>query len=328
MDQRTNGESRGTGTELDFEQPLAELENRIAELTDLDKDPDVHFSAEIQRLRQEVKALRKKIYAHLTPWQTVQVARHAARPVFTDYASALCSEFIELHGDRCFGDDPAMQGGFATIEDRKIMLIGTQKGKTVEERVHCNFGMPNPEGYRKALRLMRLAQKYGLPIVCLVDTPAAYPGKEAEERGQAEAIARNITEMAAIETPIVVAITGEGGSGGALGIAVGDVVLILSHAIYSVIPPEGCATILWREASKAPQAAEALKLTADELLRLGIVDEIIPEPEGGAHRQVEATMAVVKEALLRHVGRLSRVSPRKLRERRYAKFAAMGRVKG
>jgi acetyl-CoA carboxylase carboxyl transferase subunit alpha len=267
----------------------------------------------------------RDIYGKLTPWQTVQVARHANRPVFADYVHGVFTEYFDLHGDRCFGDDPALQGGFASIGNERCMLIGMEKGKGVDDKVKANFGMANPEGYRKALRLMRLAEKFRVPIVCLVDTPAAYPGKEAEERGQAEAIARNITEMSQLQTPIVVAITGEGGSGGALGIAVGDVVLMLRYAIYSVIPPEGCAAILWRDANRAPEAAEALKLTAPELLKLKIIDGIVPEPLGGAHRDHAATFAATRTALVTHLKKLKDLSTKKLVERRYEKFAKMGR---
>ena len=310
----------------DFEQPLREIEERIAELRKLNEKQDVNFDGEITELRKKMRGLTKRLYAKLTPWQTVQVARHEKRPLLQDYIAAVFSEFIELHGDRCHGDDRALIGGFATLNTHRLMLLGMEKGKSVEDKVVRNFGMSNPEGYRKALRLMRLAEKYGLPVVCLVDTPAAYPGMEAEERGQAEAIARNLTEMAGMEVPIVVLVTGEGGSGGALGIAVGDVVLMLSNAIYSVIPPEGCAAILWRDASKAPQAAEALKLTADSLLAMGIVDEVIAEPPGGAHRDYAATMAAVKESLSKHLTRLKRTSPRKLVEKRYDKYARIGRI--
>jgi acetyl-CoA carboxylase carboxyl transferase subunit alpha len=311
--------------DLDFEQPLTEIRERIAELTRLSENPDVQYETEIAELRGKLAAEEKRIYSSLTPWQIVQVARHADRPVLEDFVDGICSDFIELHGDRCFGDDPAMRGGFATIDRHRVMLIGMSKGKTVEDKVKNNFGMANPEGYRKALRLMRLAMKYRLPVVCLVDTPAAYPGKEAEERGQAEAIARNITEMAAVDVPIVVVVTGEGGSGGALGIAVGDVVLMLAYAIYSVIPPEGCAAILWRDAAMASRAAEALKLTADSLLEMGIIDEIVPEPFGGAHRNYEATFASTKEALLKHLRRLKRTSTRKLLDRRFDKYARIGK---
>lgn len=311
--------------ELDFEKPILEIEQKIAELTRLNADPNVQFDTEIAELEREMASLKKKIYAKLTPWQTVQVARHSDRPLLKDYISGVFSEFIELHGDRYFGDDRGIIGGFATIENHRTMLIGHQKGKTVEENIKANFGMANPDGYRKALRLMKLAEKYGIPVISFIDTPGAYPGLDAEARGQAEAIARNLTEMSTLETPIIAVVTGEGGSGGAIGIGVGDVVIMLSNAIYSVISPEGCASILWREGSKAPEAAEALKLTADSLLELGIIDEIITELPGGAHRAHEATIASIKETLLKHLVRLKRVSARKLIEKRFEKYAKIGR---
>ena len=309
----------------DLEAKLNEIDQRISELTDLIEDPKVDFSSEIAALKRRRTPLAKKIYANLTPWQTVQVARHAERPLLPDFIKGICSEFIDLHGDRCFGDDPAMMGGFATIDRRKVMLIGMSKGRTVEEKIRNNFGMANPEGYRKALRLMKLAEKYGLPVVCLIDTPAAYPGREAEERGQAEAIARNLTDMASLEVPVVVLITGEGGSGGALGIAVGDAVLMLAYSVYSVIPPEGCAAILWRDAAMAPAAAEALKITAPELLAQGIIDEIVPEPAGGAHHNPEETIKAMKLALTKHLALLAKIPARKLVDRRYDRYARIGK---
>ena len=311
----------------DFEKPLVDVEKRISELSKLNEQNDVSFDGEIKELRKKLRSLEKKVYGKLTPWQNVQVARHSERPILQDYIKALFTEFIELHGDRAFGDDKALVGGFATLNNQKVMLLGMEKGKTVEEKIEHNFGMSSPEGYRKALRLMKLAEKFGLPVLCLVDTPAAYPGKEAEERGQAEAIARNLAEMITLETHILILVTGEGGSGGALGIAVGDRVMMLSNSIYSVIPPEGCAAILWRDAEKAPEAAEALKLTANELLKLGIIDEIIPEPTGGAHRDYAATMAAVKESVSKHLTALKRTSMRKLLDKRYEKYTKIGRYK-
>jgi acetyl-CoA carboxylase carboxyl transferase subunit alpha len=254
----------------------------------------------------------------------VQVARHPRRPVLQDYIRTVFTDFVELHGDRGFGDDRALIGGFATVGKVPVMLIGHNKGKTVEDNVERNFGMSNPEGYRKALRLMRLAEKYNLPIVTLVDTPAAFPGKEAEERGQAEAIARNLVEMAHLGVPIISIVTGEGGSGGAIGIAVCDRLLMLSYAIYSVIPPEGCAAILWRDASHAPLAAERLKITAPELLKQGIADEVVAEPIGGAHSNPEEAAASVKKALLRHLKRLSGTSASRLVSRRFDKYSHIG----
>ena len=261
----------------------------------------------------------------LSPWEIVQVARHPGRPAVTDYISGMCSDFVELHGDRAFGDDHGLIGGFATIDGERVMLLGHRKGKTVEENIRFNFGMANPEGYRKALRLMKLAEKYGLPVVALVDPPGAYPGLDAEARGQAEAIARNLTEMAALRTPFVAVVTGEGGSGGALGIAVGDRVLMLEHAVYSVISPEGCASILWRDGKKAPEAAAALKIPSDELLRLGIIDSIVPEPTGGAHTDPAAAMAAVGAAVSAALSPLLTLPVETLVAERYAKFAAMGR---
>ncbi len=261
----------------------------------------------------------------LTPWETVQLARHPQRPTIRDYIAGCCSDFVELHGDRRFGDDQGLIGGFATWNGLRVMLIGHQKGKTVEANIAANFGMANPEGYRKAMRLMQLAERYGLPVVSLVDTPGAYPGLDAEARGQAEAIARNLTVMATLRTPFVVVVTGEGGSGGALGIAVGDRVLMLEHAVYSVISPEGCASILWRDGKKAPEAAAALKITSDELLRLGIIDSIGPEPEGGAHTDPAAAMAAVGTAVSAALAPLLALPAETLVAERYAKFAAMGR---
>ncbi len=312
---------------LEFENELAEIEERIAELSKLDSKEHPQLNKDIGALRRKMKSLTRRIYENLTPWDTVRIARHHDRPLFKDFIAGMCSDFIELHGDRRCGDDKALIGGFATIDKHRVMLIGMVKGRTVDEKVHHNFGMPNPEGYRKALRLMKLAEKYGLPIVCMVDTPAAYPGREAEERGQAEAIARNLTEMAGLEVPIVVVITGEGGSGGALGIAVGDAILMLRYAVYSVIPPEGCAAILWRDAERAPEAADALKITAESLLDLGIIDQIIDEPPGGAHRDPETTIERTREAVVETLQRLKRQSTARLRDNRYDKFARMGRVK-
>lgn len=310
--------------ELDFEKPLVEIEQKINELTRLNADPNAKYDDQIAKLKQEWADLRKKIYSSLTPWQAVQIARHPDRPLLRDYISKVFSSFIELHGDRCFGDDHGIIGGFATIDKTSVMLVGHQKGKSVEENVKCNFGMANPEGYRKALRLMKLAEKYGIPVVTFIDTPGAYPGLDAEARGQAEAIARNLTEMSSLTVPIIVVVTGEGGSGGALGIGVGDAVLMLSNSIYSVISPEGCASILWRDGSKAPEAAEALKITAGDLFKLKIVDEIIQEPVGGAHSDPEATFAAVKTAILKH---LKSVSHRHIADKRFDRYAAIGRFK-
>lgn len=314
--------------ELDFEAKIVELEKKIEELgkaaadgAATTKDP------ELASLKKDLEAAKKEAYSNLTPWQTVQVARHPQRPLLRDYIAGMFTEFIELHGDRCFGDDHGIIGGLATVEKFRVMVLGHQKGKTVEANIKANFGMASPDGYRKALRLMKLAEKYNIPVVTFIDTPGAYPGMEAEARGQAEAIARNLTEMAALQVPIIVVITGEGGSGGALGIAVGDSILMLSNAVYSVISPEGCASILFRDGARAPEAAEALKITANSLLKLKIIDEIIPEPLGGAHRDYAGTMSSVKAAILKQLKRLSGTAAKKLQERRYDKFAAMGRFK-
>jgi acetyl-CoA carboxylase carboxyl transferase subunit alpha len=311
--------------ELEFEKPLRQIREEIEALEAKRKKGDSLASSRIAVLRRKLKSETAKLYSQLSPWDTVQVARHPERPTILEYATRMCEEFLELHGDRLFGDDPAIVGGFARIGDLRFMLIGHRKGRSVEENIHCNFGMANPEGYRKAMRLMHLAEKYGVPVVTLVDTPGAYPGLEAEARGQAEAIARNLTEMAVLETPILTIVTGEGGSGGALGIAVGDRVLMLEHAVYSVISPEGCASILWRDGAQAPEAAKALKITSRDLAELKIVDGIIPEPVGGAHSDVEETLASVRAAVIEQLGALKGQSVSRLVENRYRKYAAMGR---
>lgn len=266
-----------------------------------------------------------------TAWDTVQLARNPGRPNVAEYISMMCEDFVELHGDRLFGDDRALIGGFATISGVKVMVMGHRKGRTVEENVESNFGMASPDGYRKAMRMMRIAEKFGLPVVTFIDTPGAYPGADAEARGQAEAIAHNLEFMSTLRTPIVVVVIGEGGSGGALGIAVGDKILMLQNAVYSVISPEGCASILWRDGSKAPVAAEALKITAESLKKLGVIDEIVPEPAQGAHTDPKATAAAVKKAVLAALKELKRLSADELVAKRYDKFCAMGRyfeVKG
>jgi acetyl-CoA carboxylase carboxyl transferase subunit alpha len=310
---------------LDFEDAIIAIEDRIAELKRMNADPNVQFDAEIAELERQLRRKRKEVYSKLSPWETVQVARHKDRPLLVDFIPRLFSEFIELHGDRAFGDDRGLIGGFATIDGRRVMLIGFDKGKTVKEKDANNFGMAHPEGYRKALRLMKLAEKYNLPVISLIDTQGAYPGTAAEERGQAEAIARNIMEMISLEVPIIAVITGEGGSGGALGVGVGDVIMMLSNAVYSVISPEGCAAILWRDAAHADEAAEAMQLTAKSLLKLGIIDEIIDEPPGGAHREVDLVASRLKEALITHLDTLRRVSTKRLLARRFDKYTAIGR---
>lgn len=312
--------------ELEFEKPIRDIEAKIEELTKQNEVSVVDKADEkIAELKKELSQVKKEIYSKLTAWQTVQVARHPNRPLIRDYIENLCSEFIEMSGDRCFGNDKSIIGGFATIEGFKVMLIGHQKGKNVDDNVKFNFGMANPEGYRKALRLMKLAEQFNIPVISLIDTPGAYPGLDAEARGQAEAIARNLTEMARLETPIIVIVTGEGGSGGALGIGVGDIVMMLSNSVYSVISPEGCASILWRDGAKAPEAAEALKITAKSLYDLKVIDEIIQEPYGGAHSDYPGTMNAVKNALLKHIKRLTKINTRKLVDKRYEKLVQIGR---
>jgi len=309
-------------TILEFEKPIIELEQKMDEMRRYADNPDI--ALEIGKIEKRVNQLQLAVYSGLTRWQKVQLARHADRPYTLDYIGMIAKDFIELHGDRHFRDDHAIVGGFAHLDDRKVMLIGHQKGRDTKSNVFRNFGMPNPEGYRKALRLMKLAEKFRIPVVTLLDTPGAFPGLEAEERGQAEAIARNLLEMARLRVPIVVAIIGEGASGGALGIGVGDRVLMMENAWYSVISPESCSSILWRSWDFKEQAAEALQLTAPDLKKQGIVDEILPEPLGGAHRNPEQAARVLKDAILAELKTLSKVKPEKLLERRIEKFSAMG----
>jgi acetyl-CoA carboxylase carboxyl transferase subunit alpha len=310
---------------LEFEKPLAELERQIDELKRLATDRELDVQREIAPLAEKLALLRSDIYRNLTPYQRVQVARHPRRPYTIDYLHTVFSDFVELHGDRAFRDDPAIVGGLARLDGQSVVVIGQQKGRDTKDNLRRNFGMPHPEGYRKALRLMKLAERFGLPVVTLIDTPGAFPGLGAEERGQAEAIARNIEEMAVLRTPIVAVIIGEGGSGGALAIAVGDRVLILENAVYSVISPEGCAAILWRDASLRERAAESLKLTAPDLMALGVVDEIIPEPAGGAHADPDGAALALAPVLKRHLAELVRVRPEKLVRRRAEKYLRMGK---
>jgi len=307
---------------LEFEKPIIELEQKMEEMRRYADNPDI--AVEIGKIEKRVNQLQLAVYAGLTRWQKVQLARHPDRPYTLDYIAMMTKDFIELHGDRHFRDDKAIVGGFAHLDDKKIMLIGHQKGRDTKSNVFRNFGMPNPEGYRKALRLMKLAEKFGLPVVTLLDTPGAFPGLEAEERGQAEAIARNLLEMARLRVPIVVAIIGEGASGGALGIGVGDRILMMENAWYSVISPESCSSILWRSWDFKEQAAEALQLTAPDLKKQGIIDEILPEPLGGAHRNPEQAARVLKDAILLELKQLGKLKPEKLLERRVEKFSAMG----
>jgi acetyl-CoA carboxylase carboxyl transferase subunit alpha len=307
---------------LDFEQPLLEIENRIAALQS--EEGSSKTRDEIAKLEDRLARLRQKTYASLTAWQRTQLARHPKRPHTRDFLKLLFEDFVELHGDRVYGDDTAIVGGLARFEGRGIVVIGHQKGRDTREKIARNFGMPHPEGYRKALRLMHLAQKFAKPVLTLIDTPGAYPGLGAEERGQAEAIARNLREMAALRTPILSVVTGEGGSGGALAIGMGNKVLMLEYAIYSVISPEGCAAILWGDAARAPEAAESMRITAPDLLRLGVIDAIVPEPVGGAHRDWEGAAANLREALREHLRPLASMSPEDLVADRYDKFRRIG----
>jgi acetyl-CoA carboxylase carboxyl transferase subunit alpha len=311
-------------TWLDFERPVLELEQKIQELRAQAQERGINVVDDLAELERKADDLRREIYAGLTPYQRVQLARHPRRPYALDYIERITTDWTELHGDRHFADDPAIVGGLALIDGRPVVVIGQQKGRDTRENLMRRFGMPNPEGYRKALRLMQLADRFHVPILTLVDTPGAYPGLGAEERGQAEAIAVNLREMARLGVPIITVVTGEGGSGGALAIAVADVVLMFENSIYSVISPEGCASILWRDGKKAPQAAEALKLTATDLDRLKVVDGILPEPLGGAHRDPDAAAGTLKAAVLRHLDDLSGVGPKQRIERRLLKFRRMG----
>ncbi len=308
--------------ELEFEKPLLELENRIAGLR-ASADP-LAARDEIARLEERLARMQQRVYSGLTAWQRAQIARHPKRPHTLDFVNLLLEDFVELHGDRFFGDDKAIVGGLASFDGEPVMVIGHQKGRDTRENIARNFGMPHPEGYRKALRLMQLAAKFSKPIVAFIDTPGAYPGLGAEERGQAEAIARNLREMAGLATPVICVVTGEGGSGGALAIGVGNRVLMLEYAIYSVISPEGCAAILWSDAGKAPEAAELMRITAPDLLRLGVIDAIVPEPVGGAHRNWEATAANVRVALRDQLWELRSKSEAQLLEERHERFRRIG----
>jgi len=314
-------------TFLDFEQPIAELENRIEELRYVQDDSALDISQEIERLAKKSQALTKEIYAKLTPWQVAQVARHPQRPYTLDYVQMLFSGFEELHGDRVYADDPSIVGGLARFDGESCVVIGHQKGRDTKEKIVRNFGMPRPEGYRKALRLMMLAEKFSLPVFTFVDTPGAYPGIDAEERGQSEAIGRNLFAMAQLKTPVVVTIIGEGGSGGALAIAIGDIVMMMQYATYSVISPEGCASILWKSAEKAPEAAESLGITASRLKTLGLVDRIVNEPLGGAHRDPQAAAAALKKALVEALRQVQEKKPKQLVEERLERLMSYGRFK-
>jgi len=309
---------------LEFEKPIADIQDKIDELTAI-----TGYESEISKLRTQIEKLKTKLYSNLTPWQKVLLARHPSRPYMLDYIDLITTEFIELAGDRGFADDKAIVGGLAKIDlgeekHLNVVIIGTQKGRETKDKIVRNFGMPHPEGYRKALRIMKLAEKFDLPIVTLVDTPGAYPGVGAEERGQAEAIARNLREMSVLRVPVVVIITGEGGSGGALALAVGNRVLAMEYSVYSVISPEGCASILWRDSDKAEDAAAALKISANDLFQFGIIDEIVPEPLGGAHQDHKLAAKYIKEAILKHLAELKNMTPEELIAQRVEKFQSIG----
>ncbi len=310
---------------LEFEKPIAELERQIEELRRLSTQRSLDVRREIAPLEEKLAELRSEIYKNLTPFQRVQVARHPRRPYALDYLNTIFSDFVELHGDRLYRDDPAIVAGTARLAGRGVVVIGQQKGRDTKENLKRNFGMPHPEGYRKALRLMRMAERFRLPVITLIDTPGAYPGLGAEERGQAEAIARNLEEMATLKTPMIAVVIGEGGSGGALALGVTDRVLMFENSVYSVISPEGCAAILWKDSTQRERAAEALKLTAPDLLSLGLIDEIIPEPLGGNHADPDAAGVALSEALGRHLAELERLPHDRLLAQRAEKFLKMGK---
>lgn len=309
---------------LDFERPIIELEKKIQEMKDLSLDGEMELTDEIARLEEKARKLRGDIYSKLSRWQRVQLARHPQRPYTLDYINLMTTNFIELHGDRAYGDDPAIVGGLAKIDYQPVVIIGHQKGRTTKQKLYRNFGMPHPEGYRKALRLMKIAARFKRPVISLIDTPGAYPGIGAEERGQAEAIAKNLFEMSHLPVPILIVIIGEGASGGALGIGVGDRILMMENTWYSVISPEGCAAILWHDSARAEQAAEAMKVTAVDLIEMGVVDGIIKEPEGGAHRNMDEAAKILKEKILEELQKLIPISSEQLIKDRIEKFGKMG----
>jgi acetyl-CoA carboxylase carboxyl transferase subunit alpha len=323
MDKTPKNNGLAAGDHLDFEEKVVQLDQQISELKRLSSIKGIDYSTEIRQLQQEQVAELKRIYSGLSAWQTVQVARHPRRPLLSDYLDLMVKDFRELHGDRCFGDDRALITGIGQIARNKVMIIGHNKGRTLKEKVVCNFGCANPEGYRKALAKMRFAEKFGLPVVTLIDTPGAYPGVGAEERGQAQAIALNLMEMSRLRVPVLCICIGEGGSGGALGIGVGDRFAMLEFSYYSVISPEGCAAILWRDGSQAPEAAEALKLTSRDLYKLGLVDAVIPEPIGGAHRSVHDTVYNVERYIAKTLADLKRTRIENLLENRYKKWRSV-----
>jgi acetyl-CoA carboxylase carboxyl transferase subunit alpha len=312
---------------LEFEQPIAELEAKIEELRFVGDESAISITDEIERLQAKSRALTENIFSNLSAWQVAQLARHPQRPYTLDYIPRLFTDFEELRGDRAYADDPAIVCGVARLDGKPVVVIGQQKGRDTKEKIRRNFGMPRPEGYRKALRIMKLAERFRLPILTFIDTPGAYPGVGAEERGQSEAIARNLFEMSTLRTPIICTVIGEGGSGGALAIGVGDRVLMLQYSIYSVISPEGCASILWKSADKASEAAEAMGITAERLKSLGLIDAVLKEPLGGAHREPENMAATVKKALLENLSRLERLSMDELLEARYKRFTSFGSFK-
>jgi acetyl-CoA carboxylase carboxyl transferase subunit alpha len=311
---------------MDFEKPIVDLEKKIQELQNFSKEKKVDLSLEVKKLQGKLEGVRKDIYANLSAWQKVQIARHPQRPYTLDYISLIMTDFVELHGDRLFADDKALVGGLARIGDIKVLVMGHQKGRDIKENLKRNFGCAHPEGYRKALRFMQLAQDFNLPVVVFIDTPGAYPGIGAEERGQAQAIATNLREMVSIATPIISIVIGEGGSGGALGVGIADKVCVLENAYYSVISPEGCAAILWKDSAKASDAAEALKLTAQDLLKMGLIDEIVPEPQGGAHRDPQKMAQTLKNLILSSLKDLLAMGKDDILKSRYKKFRSMGIV--
>lgn len=314
--------------ELEFERPITELEQHLKELQALSEERNIDLSREISAIQEKIRAMRDDIYRSLEPWQVTQIARHIDRPSTSDYLKRLCGDtFVELHGDRLYADDPALLTGLGRIDGRPVAVIGHQKGHDTNENLHRNFGMPHPEGYRKAMRLMHLAEKFGRPIIVFIDTPGAFPGIGAEERGQAEAIARSIREMSRCRVPILCFVIGEGGSGGALAIGVGDRVFMLEYSVYSVISAEGCAAILWKDAAKSKEAAVAMKMRANDLLEFGVIDGIIPEPVGGAHRDYDAVAASMKEFINRYLPELLSLSSEELIERRYRKYRSLGKFK-
>ncbi|MDD5269652.1 MAG: acetyl-CoA carboxylase carboxyltransferase subunit alpha [Candidatus Omnitrophica bacterium] len=312
------------GTGLDFEKPILELERKIEELKKFTSSENIDLSSEIKKLEDKLDKVKREVFESLSPWQRVQIARHPKRPYTLDYINLMMTDFCEVHGDRVFGDDKALICGFAKIDEQKVVVMGHQKGRDTKENLMRNFGSAHPEGYRKAMRLMHMGEKFNLPIVVFIDTPGAYPGIGAEERGQAEAIALNLMEMARLKVPIVCYIIGEGGSGGALGVGIGDRICVLENAYYSVISPEGCAAILWKDRTRAPDAAKALKLTAQDLFDLGLIDEVVREPLGGAHRDPARIAETIKESAKRHLKELSDMQPEDLVEARYEKYRKIG----